>query len=53
VANDIRISKTPSYEPPTLKVLGTVHELTLQGCKSLNGSDGFYLQTPTITLGSC
>jgi hypothetical protein len=53
VANEVRIPKTPSYEAPTLKVVGTVHELTLQGCKSLNGSDGFYLMTPSITLGSC
>lgn len=45
--------KTPRYEPPTLKVVGTVHELTLDGCKSLSGSDGFYLLNPSITLGSC
>ena len=53
VVNDTRTPKTPSYEPPTLKVVGTVHELTLDGCKTFSGSDGFYLQSPSITLGSC
>lgn len=53
VVNDTRTLKTPSYEPPTLKVVGTVHELTLDGCKTFSGSDGFYLQSPSITLGSC
>lgn len=53
VTNDKRIPETPAYEAPTLKVVGTVHELTLSSCKSFNGSDGFYLQAPSITLGSC
>jgi hypothetical protein len=53
VVTDKRIPETPRYEAPTLKVVGTVHELTLDGCKSLQGSDGFYLQTPSVTLGSC
>jgi hypothetical protein len=53
VVTDKRILKTPAYEAPTLKVVGTVHELTLGGCKAFNGSDGFYLQSPAVTLGSC
>ena len=53
VVNDKRIQKTPAYEAPTLKVVGTVHELTLGGCKAFNGSDGFYLQIASVTLGSC
>lgn len=53
VASDQRIQNSPSYETPTLKVVGTVHELTLQGCKSFTGSDGFFLQVPNVTLGSC
>lgn len=53
MVNDKRIQKTPAYEAPTLKVVGTVHELTLGGCKAFNGSDGFYLQIASVTLGSC
>lgn len=53
VVTDKRTQETPAYEAPTLKVVGSVHELTLQGCKSLHGSDGFYLQVPSVTLGSC
>ena len=53
MVSDKRIPETPAYEPPTLKVVGTVHDLTLGGCKAFNGSDGFYLQSPSVTLGSC
>lgn len=53
MVTDKRTQNSPGYEAPTLKVVGTVHELTLQGCKSFNGSDGFYLQSVSITLGSC
>jgi hypothetical protein len=53
VPTDKRIHETPIYEPPSLKVVGTVHELTLGECKSMHGSDGFYLLQPAATLGSC
>ncbi|HEX7254744.1 MAG TPA: lasso RiPP family leader peptide-containing protein [Gaiellaceae bacterium] len=33
-----------SYEPPSLKVIGSVHELTLQDKKS-GASDGYFLLT--------
>jgi hypothetical protein len=53
VVTDKRIPETPGYEAPTLKVVGTVHELTLSGCKNFSGSDGYFLQVASITLGSC
>jgi hypothetical protein len=53
VVNDKRIPDSPAYEAPTLKVVGAVHELTLGGCKDFTGSDGFYLQVASATLGSC
>lgn len=48
-----RTADTPTYEPPALKVVGSIHELTLSGCKDQSGSDGFYLLNPANTLGSC
>jgi hypothetical protein len=53
VVIDKRIPETPGYEAPTLTVVGTVHELTLSGCKNFSGSDGFFLQIASVTLGSC
>lgn len=47
-----RTEVTQAYEAPVLKVVGSIHELTLS-CKNTGGSDGFYLLTPTNTLGSC
>jgi hypothetical protein len=44
---------TPTYEAPALRVLGTVHELTQQGCdKRLNGSDGFTFMGQPIVCRS-
>lgn len=48
-----RNDATPVYEPPVVKVVGSIHELTLSGCKNTGGSDGFWLLTPSNTLGSC
>lgn len=42
---------SPSYEPPRLTAIGTLHELTLvDPCnKDLGGSDGFtYQQQPVV-----
>lgn len=40
------------YEPPTLVVLGTVHDLT-QGCDKMNGSsDGFTYNGQAIVCRS-
>jgi hypothetical protein len=42
-----------AYEAPALRVLGTVHELTQQGCdKRLNGSDGFTFMGQPIVCRS-
>ena len=43
-----------SYEPPTLKVLGTLHELTLASCvdKTWGSSDGHTLMGAAITCSS-
>jgi hypothetical protein len=44
---------SPAYEPPALQVLGSVHELTQQGCdKSLGHSDGFTFQGNAIVCRS-
>jgi hypothetical protein len=41
------------YEAPALRVLGSVHELTQQGCdKRLNGSDGFTFMGQPIVCRS-
>jgi hypothetical protein len=55
VVTDKRIPEKSVYEAPTLTVVGTLHELTLGGCKDFSGSDGYYLQiqAASITLGSC
>jgi hypothetical protein len=38
-----------AYAPPTLKELGTLHELTLQVCtKQLGAGDGFTFHGETI-----
>jgi hypothetical protein len=44
------IPKTPAdYAPPTLKQLGTLHELTLQVCtKQFGVGDGFVYHGETI-----
>jgi hypothetical protein len=52
VVTDKRIQATQTYEPPVLRVVGTVHELTLN-CKDFSGSDGMFLLNPSNTLGSC
>jgi hypothetical protein len=53
VVTNQRNDATPVYEPPVVKVVGSIHELTLGGCKNSGGSDGFWLLTPSNTLGSC
>jgi hypothetical protein len=43
----------PVYEPPTLTVIGTVHELTLGCDKAYGGTDGFtFNQQPIMCNGS-
>ena len=45
-------SPTP-YEPPVITLIGSVHELTQQGCdKRLNGSDGFTFMGQPIVCRS-
>lgn len=46
------------YAPPTLRTLGTVHELTLTGnfCwrgKELGGSDGFTFMGIAVPISNC
>lgn len=48
-----RIEATQSYEAPVVKVVGSIQELTLGGCKNTGGSDGFWFLNPSNTLGSC
>jgi hypothetical protein len=45
-------SEPQPYEAPTITVIGSVHELTLQGCdKRLNGSDGFtFMGQPIVCV---
>jgi hypothetical protein len=59
---DIDQSATASpgaYEPPSLVVLGTVHELTLSGwnrCfwdKKLGGTDGFTWMGISVPISNC
>jgi hypothetical protein len=47
-------SETQPYEAPTITVIGSVHELTLESpCdKRLNGSDGFTFMGQPITCVS-
>ena len=40
-----------AYEPPSLKVMGTVHDLTLSN-KDYGASDGFTFQGVDITNAS-
>jgi len=40
------------YEKPALRVLGTMHDLTLQVNKVFQGSDGTFLQPGNIPLGN-
>jgi hypothetical protein len=43
VRQDLAVSSSPqavSYEPPVLKILGAVEELTQQRLKKLGSSDG-------------
>jgi hypothetical protein len=43
----------PAYEAPRVTVIGTVHELTQNCDKTLNGSDGFtFMGQPIICRGS-
>ena len=43
----------PVYEPATLTVIGTVHELTLGCDKNFGGTDGFtFNQQPIMCNGS-
>jgi hypothetical protein len=44
--------KSPSYEAPSLTVLGTVAELTLWCDKRYGSSDGFTFQGAPITCSS-
>ncbi len=45
-------AETPTYEAPTITLIGSLHELT-QGCdKQLNGSDGFTFMGQPITCVS-
>jgi hypothetical protein len=51
-------AETPSsgYEPPELIVLGTLHELTLNGCywgKEFGGSDGFTFMGISVPISNC
>ena len=49
---DQRGHKSQSYEPPALRVLGSVQELT-QGCdKTLGDSDGFTFNGQAIVCRS-
>lgn len=43
---------TPSYEAPSVILIGSVHELT-QGCdKQLGGSDGYTFMGQSIICGN-
>jgi hypothetical protein len=42
-----------AYEAPRVTVIGTVHELTQNCDKALNGSDGFtFMGQPIVCRGS-
>jgi hypothetical protein len=44
------------YSPPTLTVLGTLHELTLGKCffgKEFGGSDGFEFMGINVPVSNC
>jgi hypothetical protein len=42
-----------AYEAPSVTVIGTVHELTQDCDKRLNGSDGFtFMGQPIVCRGS-
>jgi hypothetical protein len=47
-----RAKAAAAYEPPALKVLGTVAGLTLGCDKSLGGSDGFTFMGQSIVCAS-
>ena len=42
----------PAYEPPALRVLGSVHALTLDQNKKYGDSDGFLFMGEPITNAS-
>ena len=47
------VPEAQAYEAPALRVLGSVQELTQQGCdKRLNGSDGFTFMGQPIVCRS-
>ena len=53
VVKNPRNQATQPYEAPVVKVVGSIHELTLGGCKNTGSTDGFWFLNPSNTLGSC
>ena len=53
VVSDSPSQASAGYEPPALAAVGTLHQLTLQGCdKRLGGSDGFTFMGQPIVCRS-
>jgi hypothetical protein len=48
-----RTTPKPSYAPPKLIELGTVHELTQTCSKHLGPTDGFTFNGQGLATGSC